>query len=205
VDSSGYYLAVSVLPLADVSAIYLAAPIYVTGMSALFLGEQVGWRRWSAVLVGFAGVLIALRPGGATLSPYALAALAGSLAYAVMIVSTRRLRGVPNTVLVFTQVSALFVATMVTAPGWVLPTPMQAVKLALVAVISMGGFLCMNRGVQLAMASVIAPFQYSSIIWAVLLGWVVFGDIPGAAVVTGSAVIIAAGLFIALRERRLGR
>lgn len=191
------------LPLADVSAIYLASPIYVTGMSALFLGERVGWRRWTAVLAGFAGVLIALRPTGAALSPYALVALAGSLAYAVLMVSTRRLRGVPNSVLVFTQVGALFVATMATAPDWVWPTPLEAVLLALVGVISMAGFLCLNRGVQLAMASVVAPFQYSSIVWAVVLGWTVFGDIPGAATLVGAAVIIAAGLFIALRERRL--
>jgi drug/metabolite transporter (DMT)-like permease len=68
----------------------------------------------------------------------------------------------------------------------------------------MGGFLCLNRGVQLAFASVVAPFQYTSIIWAVVLGYLVFGDVPGAATLAGAAVIVAAGLFIVLRERRLG-
>ena len=205
VDSSCYYWAIAALPLADVSTMYLASPIYVTGMSALFLGERVGWRRWLAVLVGFAGVLIALRPSGAALSLHALVALLGSLCFAMSVVATRRLRGVPNTMLVASQVAALLLASAFTAANWVWPTPVQAGLLVLVSAIAMGGFLLMNRGLQLALASVVTPFQYTSIIWAVVLGYLVFGDVPGAATLTGAAVIIGAGVFIVLRERRAGQ
>jgi len=202
VDSSSYYWAISALPLADVSAIYLASPIYVTGMSALFLGERVGWRRWLAVLVGFTGVVIALRPSGATLSVHALVALMGSLCFSVSVVATRRLRGVPNTLLVASQVAALLLVTAATALDWVWPTPLQAGLMVLAAAAAMGGFLLMNRGLQLALASVVTPFQYTSIVWAVVLGYLVFGDVPGTATLTGAAVIIGAGVFIVLRERR---
>ncbi len=157
----------SALPLADVSAIYLASPIYVTGMSALFLGEHVGWRRWSAVLMGFCGVLIALHPSGAGLSAHALVALVGSL-LSTSLVATRRLRGVPNIVLVTSQTVALLLATLATAVDWVWPAPTQAGLLVLLGVVTTAGFLCMYRGLQLALASVVVPFQYSAIIWAVL-------------------------------------
>lgn len=202
IDSSAYYWAISVLPLADVSAVYLASPIYVTGMSALFLGERVGWRRWTAVLVGFAGVLIALRPSGAGLSVHALVAVAGSLFFSMSLVATRRLRGVSNIVLVSSQTVALLVATLVTAVAWVWPTPAQAGLLVLLGAVTTTGFLCMYHGLRLALASVVAPFQYTSIIWAVVMGYLVFGDVPGAATLAGAAVIIGAGVFIVWRERR---
>jgi drug/metabolite transporter (DMT)-like permease len=202
VDSSAYYWAISVLPLADVSAIYLASPIYVTGLSALFLGERVGWRRWTAVLVGFAGVLIALRPSGAGLSAHALVAVAGSLCFSMSLVATRRLRGVSNLVLVSSQTVALLVATLATAVAWVWPTPAQAGLLVLLGVVTTTGFLCMYHGLRLALASVVAPFQYTSIVWAVVMGYLIFGDVPGAATLTGAAVIIGAGVFIVWRERR---
>ena len=205
VDSSAYYWAISALQLADVSAIYLASPIYVTGMSALFLGERVGWRRWTAVLVGFTGVLIALRPSGAGLSAHALVAVVGSLFFSMSLVATRRLRGAPNIVLVTSQTAALLVATLATAAAWVWPTPAQAGLLGLLGVLTMAGFLLMYRGLQLAFASVVAPFQYTSIIWAVVLGYLVFGDVPGSATLTGAAVIIGAGVFIVWRERRLAQ
>jgi drug/metabolite transporter (DMT)-like permease len=201
-DSFGFYWAISVLPLADVSAIYLASPIYVTGLSALFLGERVGWRRWAAVLVGFVGVLIALRPGEAKLSMYALVALMGSLSLSMSLVVTRRLRRVPNIVLVASQMAGLMLLMGTTAPGWVWPTPVQAGLMVLIGVVSMAGFLCMYRGLQLAFASVVVPFQYTSIIWAGLLGYLVFGDMPGASTLTGAAVIVGAGVFIMLHEGR---
>ena len=205
VEVGCFYWALASLPLADVSTIYLAAPIYVTGLSALFLGERVGWRRWSAVLTGFAGVLIALQPGAVALSPQALVTVGGSVLYAVSLVATRGLRGTPNILLVGTQVAALLALSAMTAPGWLRPTPSEAVLMALIGVVSMAAYLCVNRGLQLAAASVVAPFQYASIVWAVMLGWLVFGDVPGAPMLWGAAVIVGAGLFIVLRERRAAR
>ena len=201
-DSFCYYWAVSVLPLADASAIYLASPICVTALSAAFLGEQVDWRRWLAVLVGFIGVLIALRPGPTTLSSYALVALVGMVSYSVSAVAIRRLRRVPNRVLVASQAASLALFMVVTAGGWVWPTPAQLGLIVLIGLFSLGGFVLMTRGLQLAPASVVVPFQYTGIVWACVFGWLVFGDVPGPATLLGAAVIIAAGSFIVLRERR---
>lgn len=203
VEVGCFYWALTALPLAEITTLYLAGAIYVTGLSALFLGEPVGWRRWAAVLAGFGGVLIALRPGTVAITVPALVAVAGSLLYAVSLVATRGLRGVPNTVLVGTQVAALLVLAGTTAPGWVRPSAAEAGLMALVGVVSMAGYLCLNRGLQLAQASVLAPMQYGSIVWAVVLGYVLFGEVPGRSTLAGAAVIVAAGMFIVVRERRV--
>lgn len=201
VEVGCFYWALSGLPLGDTSTIYLAGPIYVTALSAVFLRERVGWRRWTAVLAGFVGVLVALRPTGAALSPHALVAVGGSLLYAGSLVATRRLRGTPNALLVASQIAGLLLLSGATAAfGWVLPTPGEAVLLALVGVGSMGGYLCVNRGLQLAPASVVAPFQYTSIVWAMALGALVFAETYAPATLLGAAIIVAAGVFIVVRE-----
>lgn len=211
IEVVAFYWAINDLPLAGGTTIYLAAPIYVTGLSALFLGEQVGWRRWLAVLTGFAGVLVALQPSGLAPTPHALVAVAGSFMYAISLVMTRRLRGTPTTLLVASQVVPLLLITAATAApvgplgGWVMPTALDALVMALVGALSMVGYLCVNRGIQMAPASVITPFHYASIVWATVLGWLVFAEIPTPAMLLGAAIIVGAGLFIVLREHRLGR
>lgn len=199
-----YYWALSDMQLADATTIYLAAPIYTVAMSALFLREQVGWRRWAAVLAGFAGVLVALRPqaGFAGLSLHALVAVLGSLLYAISLVATRRLRGTPNRLLVATQVLSLLVFSSGTAAlGWVMPQAGAFGQMVAIGAVSMVAYLCVNRGLQLAPASVVAPFNYVSIVWAVLLGYLAFGDVPHPAVLAGAVIIVGAGLFILFRER----
>lgn len=199
-----FYWAISRTPLADMTTIYLASPIYVTALAAIFLAEQVGWRRWSAVLVGFAGVLVAMRPTGDALSAPVLVAVFGSVLYAISLVVTRRLRATPSTILVATQMGALIVVSSATAAfGWVMPTLVQVVLMLVIGMISMVAFWSVNQGLRLAAASVVAPFNYSSIIWATLLGYLVFGDIPATATLVGAAIIVGAGLFIMLRERRV--
>lgn len=112
-----FFLAIVYLPLADAITFYLAAPIYVTALSALFLGERVGWRRWLAVLAGFVGVLIALRPSAATLTWPALIALGGSVAFALLMIVTRMLRATHDLVLMTTQVSGSWVRSPRRSPG----------------------------------------------------------------------------------------
>src|SRR3954453_8071833 len=119
-ESIMFFWAVTYLPLADTVTFYLAAPIYVTALSALFLGEQVGWRRWSAVAVGFAGVLIALRPSAATLTLPALIALGGSLIFSVFLITTRMLRGTHDVVMVSGTFGAMLIVAGSVAPfAWV--------------------------------------------------------------------------------------
>ena len=201
-----FYWAVIGLPLADVVTYYLAGPIYVTALSAIFLREKVGWRRWTAVLVGFAGVLVALRPSAATLDVYALVALLGSIFFALLMITTRHLRGTSDTSLVFWQTLGALVFGIALAPfGWVPPAAGDFALLSLLGVVALAAHICVTRALKHASASVLAPYQYMLIVWAVILGYLVFGDIPDAAMLAGAAIIIAAGLFICLGEQKLLR
>src|ERR1700754_4874090 len=115
-EVAAFFVAVVYLPLADVITYYLAGPIFVTALSAIILREQVGWRRWSAVVVGFCGVLIALQPSAQTVSWPALIALGGSFSFAVLMVVTRSLRATPDIVLAATQFAGTFSVGLVLAP-----------------------------------------------------------------------------------------
>src|SRR5207245_326775 len=131
-----FFWAVSYLPLADTVTFYLAAPIYVTALSAIFLKEPVGWRRWSAVAVGFAGVLIALRPSAATLTWPALIALTGSFFYAIFLIITRMLRGTSGVVMVSGTFGAMLVVSGIVAPfGWVVPSARDFVLMMVLGVV----------------------------------------------------------------------
>jgi drug/metabolite transporter (DMT)-like permease len=197
-----FYWAVSLLQLAEVSTLYLAAPVLLTAISAVALKERVGPARWGATLVGFVGVVVALRPSGSALSFPALVALSGSFIYAVFLAITRRVRQASSTVLVALQLVALSLAGALTLPfAWTPPTLAGFGLMAAVGVIAIAGYFCVNRGLQLAPASVVAPFQYLSIIWAIVLGYLAFGDIPQAPTLVGAALIVAAGGFIIYRER----
>jgi drug/metabolite transporter (DMT)-like permease len=201
-----FFWAVSYLPLADTVTFYLAAPIYVTALSALFLGERVGWRRWSAVLCGFVGVVIALRPSTAMLTWPALIAIAGSMFFATLMITTRMLRGTADIVLVTGQIAATFLFGLIAAPfAWVPPTALDVGLMAILGLVAMTALACVNRSLKLSPASVVAPYQYTMIVWAIALGFLVFGDLPDAAMLAGSAIIIAAGLYILWREQIVTR
>jgi drug/metabolite transporter (DMT)-like permease len=205
-ESIMFFVAVTHLPLADTVTFYLAAPIYVTALSALFLKEQVGWRRWSAVLVGFIGVMIALRPSAATLTLPALIAIVGSLFFAAFLIITRMLRGTSDVVMVSGQFLSMLIVAGIMAPfNWIQPTAVDFGLLMVLGVVAMTAFHCVNRSLKLAPASVVVPYQYTMIIWAVALGWMVFGDVPDMFTITGGAIICAAGLYILWREQIVAR
>jgi drug/metabolite transporter (DMT)-like permease len=205
-EVAAFFLATVYLPLADVTTYYLACPIFVTALSAIVLREQVGWRRWSAILIGSVGVLIALRPSAQSFSWPAMIALAGSLCFSVQLLITRLLRAAPDIVLASSQfVGTLLLGVLMAPFGWVTPSPGHLAMFAAAGCISVAALLCVNRSLKLAAASVVVPYQYSMIVWAVTFGIVVFGDVPQPATIAGAAIIIAAGLYIFLRERRLGR
>lgn len=206
VEVAAFFLATVYLPLADVITYYLAGPIFVTAMSGLVLGEHIGWRRWTAILVGFCGVLIALRPSAQTISLPAMIALGGSLSFAVLMLITRSLRATPDIVLATSQFGGTFILGLVLSPfGWVTPTAGSLVLFFAAGLISVAALFCVNRSLKLAPASVVVPYQYSMIVWAVIFGFVVFGDVPSWATIIGASIIIAAGLYIFVREQQLGR
>ena len=205
-EVAAFFLATVYLPLADVITYYLAGPIFVTAMSAIFLREKVGWRRWTAILVGFCGVLIALRPSAQTVSLPALIALGGSLSFATLMLITRSLRKTPDIVMASSQFIGTFsLGAVLSAFHWVPPTSGSLVIFALAGCVSVTALFCVNRSLKLAPASVVVPYQYSMIVWAVIFGFVVFGDVPHVATIVGAAIIIGAGLYIFLREQKLGR
>ena len=205
-EVAAFFAAVIYLPLADVITYYLACPIFVTAISALVLRERVGWRRWSAVLIGFCGVLIALRPSSQTVSWPAMIALGGSIAFALLMLITRSLRATPDIVLATSQFVGTFALGALMSPfGWVTPDLGSLALFATAGCISVSALLCVNRSLKLAPASIVAPYQYSMIVWAIMFGYLVFGDMPSIATLAGAAIIIGAGLYIFLRERRLGR
>jgi drug/metabolite transporter (DMT)-like permease len=198
-----FFWAVSYLPLADTMTFYLAGPIYVTAFSVVLLREDVGWWRWTAVLIGFLGVLMALRPSAATFTLPACIALIGSVFFALLMIVTRQLRETSNTVLVAGQLLGTLLFGGAVAPmDWVKPSLRDFALLSLFGVFSICALACVNRSLKIAAASVVVPYQYTIIIWAVVLGFLVFSDVPDAFTLCGAAIIIVAGLYIFWREQR---
>ena len=205
-EVAAFFTAVIYLPLADVITYYLACPIFVTALSAVLLREQVGWRRWSAVAAGFAGVLIALQPSASTLSWPALIALGGSMSFSLLMLVTRSLRGASDVVLASSQfVGTLVFGAMLVPFGWVTPPASDLCLFFAAGVISVCALLCINRSLKLAPASVVVPYQYTMIVWAVMFGYVVFEDVPSVSTLIGAGIIVLAGIYIFLREQALGR
>jgi drug/metabolite transporter (DMT)-like permease len=198
-----FYWAISVLPLADAMTFYLASPIYITVLASFFLKEAVGLRRWLAVMVGFVGVVVALRPSTAAFGGYALIAFVGSLIYAVFVVVTRSVRNAPGIALLSWQFAATLIGGAIAAPvSWVaLSAPIDAALLGLLGLVSLAGMACVNQSLRLAPASVVAPYQNTFIVWAILFGYFFFGDTPGWHIVVGATIIVASCLYIFFREQ----
>ncbi len=160
----------------------------------------------TAILIGFCGVLIALRPSAQTVSWPAMIALGGSLSFAFLMLITRSLRATPDIVLTTSQFGGTFLLGALMSPiGWVTPTLGSLALFAIAGVTSVVALLCINRSLKLAPASVVVPYQYSMIVWAVIFGFVVWGDVPSISTLIGAVIIIGAGFYIFLREQQLGR
>jgi drug/metabolite transporter (DMT)-like permease len=201
-----FFTAIYYLPLAETVTCYLSAPIIVVALSAIFLGEKVGWRRWLAVLVGFVGVLIAMRPSTSSISWGALIAIAGAFCSAVLMIVTRQLRGTSQTFLAFSQIIGTLLFGAVVAPfQWVTPQWTHVGIFLLAGIVSVSALLCANRSLTLAPASVLAPYKFTAIFFAATFGYLAFGDVPPLTTVIGAAIIVGSGLYIFMRERKLSR
>ncbi|WP_420407538.1 DMT family transporter [Hoeflea sp.] len=201
-----FYCAVVYLPLADVMTFWLAAPVYVAALSPFLLGEKVGPVRWMAICLGFVGVLIALRPSGEVEPVAIMVAIVGTLAFALMVLTGRTLRGTPDKTLVFFQLLGGLIAGLAAAPfGWVTPSGADLALLGTLGVVAMLAHICVNRAVKLADAAVVAPFQYTLLPWAVVLGWLFFDDVPRPLMLAGAVIIVISGLIIYVRDTRARR
>lgn len=198
-----FYTAVRFLPLADVFMFYLASPLFLTIFSVVLLKERVGLFRWSAVCVGLGGVFFVFPPSEAAFSQPALIALAGSLALALMLTLTRMLRSSNALMLITTQTFGLAVISALTLPfAWVTPDFGDALLICLLGIVATGAHFLMNKSVLVAPSAVVAPFQYTSIIWAIILGYLVWGDFPTLISLFGVALIICSGLIVLYREKK---
>jgi drug/metabolite transporter (DMT)-like permease len=201
--------AISFVPLADAYTITFTAPLLVTVFSIPLLGERVRWRRWSAVLAGFAGVLIVIRPGfGVTHWALALP-LITALGFALYQILTRKVSAVPGesslAMLFYLACVGTAIMTALVPFFWQPVAPVDWLAMTAMGALGGVGHLILIRALTIAPASLLAPFVYTQIIWALVLGYLVFGDVPDRWMLVGCAVIVASGLFVFYREAVLGK
>jgi drug/metabolite transporter (DMT)-like permease len=201
------FYAYSRLPLADAYSIIFATPLLITALSVPILGEQVGWRRWSAVGVGFVGVLIMLQPGVAPIGIGSLAALGAACASALSILLVRKLSATESTagIALYSNLTVLVGMGALLAFDHVVPNLVDLALMAAAGFIGGTALLVLIDAYRHAPAALVAPFQYSQMLWAILLGFAIWGDLPEPAKLLGAAVVAASGLFILYRETTLGR
>ena len=205
-EAATFFLSILLLPLAEVITFYMASPIFVTALSPFLLGERVGWRRWTAITAGFLGVILAMNPQGG-LSPAALVPIAGSFAYALFVIATRRLAGTPAPILLGWQflVAMLLGLVLVVQTSWVTPGPLEAVLLVVLGLGSLAGNVCVTHSLRLAPASAVMPLHYTLIPWGMLFGYLVFDEVLTPLTLLGAAIIVGSGLFIFWREQAVAR
>ncbi|WP_441242417.1 DMT family transporter [Tardiphaga sp. 768_D3_N2_1] len=203
--SALFLVAVSALPLANVTAIVQSLPLVMTCGAVLILGEPVGWRRWLAIAAGFVGVLIIVRPGAEGFSQFTLVALLSVLFYATRDLVTKRIPAeIPTLFVTFLTAVAVTLggaALAVMHGDWRAPSLHALALLALAAVMTLIGFQCVILALRVGDVSSVAPMRYSQMLYAMLLGYLVFGDVPDAMMVLGASVIVLSGIYTFHRER----
>ena len=199
-----FFTGLRFLPLADAFAIAFAAPLFITALSVPVLGERVGFRRWAAVVVGFLGVLVVVQPGAAAFRLEALLPLGAAVCYALSVLVGRRMARAMTTSAIIFWPSLFIVAItglMMPIEGKV-PVGNDLSLFVFLGVSGTAGLILVTQAYRYAPASVIAPFDYSVLVWGVIFGWVIWQDVPGSNVWIGSAILIACGLYILRRETR---
>lgn len=203
----GFFHALQYLALTDAYAVAFSAPLLIAALSAPLLGERVGPRRWAALVVGFLGVLIVLRPGGTLIGNAGVVfVLLAVVFYALAMIALRRLSRTESQAAIvfhFTAVSVLVGAAALPFV-WAMPPARDWALLILIGLVGGVGQILITRAFSLAPAVTVSPFQYTQIVWGVALGWLIFADRPDPTVLLGAAVVIASGLYLLHREARAG-
>ena len=208
------FFALSLLPLSEAITIGYAAPLVTVLLAPLMLGEKVGIYRTTAVIAGFVGVLLVLSPhlfsstadrgNGALLG--AFVALLGACCTALAMIQIRAMTKSESTMAItfYFAISSTMLGLLSLPFGWVLPEPLTIAKLVIIGIIGGVAQIFMTGSYRHAPTSLIAPFDYTSLMWAVALGYLVFGEVPAPVTLAGAAVIVASGLYVIYRERKLG-
>jgi drug/metabolite transporter (DMT)-like permease len=196
------FIAYHLMPLADAVAITFSSPLFLTVLSIPLLGEKVGRHRWAAVIVGFVGILIMVQPGPGTFSIGAILALANSALGASVTIALRRmsLTERPATLVTYQAIVAVGLSVLILPFGWVNPTWQGGIGLASIGLISGLGQILWTQAFRLVPAAILAPFSYTSMIWSIGLGFMIWGDMPTTVLIGGACVVAMSGLYILYRE-----
>jgi len=223
---TNYYFALSFLPLGDAATVYMTAPLFVTALSVPLLGEQVGMRRWMAVVIGFTAVVFMLNPGSDLFRPIALLPLASALFYSFIPILTRKINANEHTptITFYTTFSYAVLCLILSSAIHVWPAapadsgiwaaiaqPWNTLNanawmlITLSSVFFAAGVLCIAAAYRAAEVSVLAPFEYSYLLWATMVGYIVFSDVPTLRTWVAGVIIAGSGIYIAVRERHVDR
>ncbi|AWB48959.1 EamA/RhaT family transporter [Gemmobacter aquarius] len=219
---TAYYIALPALPMATTVALYFSAPLFITLLSVLILKEHVGPRRWLALLAGFVGVVIMVRPTGAVFEWAALLPVLSGFAYALSMISARRLGVTESAAALAFWGNAVFLAAALVMSailgtgaygdqahpslafllrGWAMPTAFDALLMMSCGIIAAAGLTLLTQAYRIAEASVVTPFEYTGLLWSVIYGWAFWQQWPDATAWGGIAIIIGAGLYVLWREQ----
>jgi drug/metabolite transporter (DMT)-like permease len=199
------FVSLAYLPIAEATAIGFTGPLFITALSVPFLGERVGWHRWLAVVIGLAGVLVIVRPGGSVWHWSAGMALLGAVSFAFFQLITRRLASSQDrhqTTLLYTSIGGTAWASLIVPFFWTTPTIAQLVMFLTIGAMGATAHFLMIQAFARADASLLAPFNYSKLIWVAILGYFIFDDVPGLDTLIGSTIIASTGLYVLYREAR---
>lgn len=200
------FTAYSLMKISDAIAITFAAPLFATALSVPMLGERVGLHRWTAVVVGFIGVLIIVRPGTTAFDWAAVFAIAGAACIGVTTIYVRKLTRTETTeaiVLYFTLTTTACAAVALPFV-WVTPGPLDLALLIAIGLLGGTAQIFRTKASKLADIAILAPFSYTALLWAMLLGWLIWDELPDGYTVLGASIVAASGIYIVFRETRLG-
>ena len=203
-----FFWALSQMKLVDAIALSFAAPIFIAALSVPVLKESVGWHRWVAIGTGFCGVLIMLRPGMGVFQWAALVVLCSALAYALLAITTRAFKSTESTasLVLYPQLGVSLTGIVLAPLFWVTPGLVDLGLFALAGMFGSVGIICLTQAFRLAPVAVVSPFEYTALIWATLLGFLMWHELPDLPTVAGATVVAVSGVYIIYRETiKVGR
>jgi len=203
-----FQAALARMPFADLMGILQMTPLSLTAASALFLGERVGWRRWTAVAIGFLGALLVIKPGSSAFNAWALLGAVSVLCGTLRDISTRRLDVAlsPLLIMLLSQLAVASAGLGCSAfEAWQGPSPVELLALVVASVFSLVGHLCVISSLRSGEVAAIAPFRYAGIVWAILIGYAVWHQLPDGLSLAGIFILVSAGLYTFYREQQLRR
>ena len=200
-----FFYAISVISLAEALTLAFVSPLIVTLLSAILLKEQVGYRRWTAVIIGFIGAIIVIRPGFNEISLATFAGLGTGIAYAFYVITTRKLSSIdsPLLTLIFTGLSGAIIISIIVPFVWITPNYTQWLFLIGLAAVGTLGHFFLILSLSFAEASKLAPFAYFEIVTNIIIGYYFFGDLPDRWIWIGLIIIVSSGVYITTREHLL--